>query len=84
MSGKGHGNGAALQSNLKALRVSAGFSSLRNFEKASGITRAALSRWERGKELPFRDEIDVLEAAIGERPKWFVEVSPPERILGKR
>lgn len=81
---KRNGKVAMLQTNLKALRESSGFPSVRKFEAATGINRAALSRWERGKELPFNDEIDQLEEVLGTRPTWFIEVEPPKRVLAKR
>lgn len=82
------GKGEHLQTNLKALREAAGFSSVRDFQKATGIHRGLMSRWERCKELPFPDERDMLESVLGERPWWRLtvtfDVELPERVMAKR
>lgn len=90
MDGTGQNPKAKERTDLEALRRGSGFSSVRKFEKAFGIDKGKMSRWERCKEKPFPDERDRLGEIFGKKPRWWVtatveiELELPERVLEKR
>ena len=84
MSGTGRSTNGGLESNLTALRKAAGFKTGPALAKAAGVSKGVISKAERGKEIPFPDEISRLEAVLGERPFWYLKAAEPERVLSKR
>ena len=56
---------------IKAARVKAGLSK-RELAKLVAVTNQTIKKWEKGQQMPLREDVSAIAQACGTSPQWLL------------
>lgn len=72
--------GESIGDRIGQIRRELGIRSQEAFGRPLGISKSAVSQWERGETEPSPDNLFAIETTYGYRARWIQKAEPPKRV----